>query len=208
MAWIDDVVTRTTIRSVWGNSIRDSVVLHFATKAERNTTAHPVDGMCCYCADTQSVYLYRAGAWWPAVTPWRSFTATLWFYRGLSGAWFSQTGTGFQEARIQRQMDTVYVRCVAGWDSQQAAPSQAAIQLPVPHAEAVGWAFGNGWVQDPGAGMRYKGGGLTVAVIPPGGQQALQVIDMQTGGGAQTAGATGSIIIDAAYVTTQADDTP
>ena len=75
MGWIDDVVTRTTIRSVWGNGIRDAAVLHYATVAERDATAHPVDGMVCSTTADRRVWQYRAdlAKWVIVLEPWQGW---------------------------------------------------------------------------------------------------------------------------------------
>jgi hypothetical protein len=77
--WIDDVVTHTTITSVWGNKIRNRVVHQFTTKAERDGAGVvPVEGMVCHVADVNIVYVRTDGAWWVLAMPWRSYTASVW----------------------------------------------------------------------------------------------------------------------------------
>lgn len=65
MSWISDVITRTTITSVWGNAIRDRVVHTFDSHAERD--AHPSlpNGVVCFTADDNLLWRKVGGAWWP-----------------------------------------------------------------------------------------------------------------------------------------------
>lgn len=63
MAWIDDVVTRTTILSTWGNTIRDHVVQVFASVAERDANAAKmIEGDLCVSVADRSVFVRRAAA--------------------------------------------------------------------------------------------------------------------------------------------------
>lgn len=74
MTWIADVVTRTVIRSVWGNAIRDHVVHTFDTVAEMK--APPVvakQGMRAYVAATLSLYLYDGTGWAITDEPWQTW---------------------------------------------------------------------------------------------------------------------------------------
>jgi len=79
VGWIDDVVSHTTIRSVWGNQVRDRVVHVFASKAERDAQAHPQDGMLCHTSDTHITYVRVSGQWWVLAMPWRAYTPKSWF---------------------------------------------------------------------------------------------------------------------------------
>lgn len=74
MPWLDDVVPQTTIRSVWGNSIRDRVVMTYANKGERDAQPSPKEGMVCHVADIDIVYLRHANTWQVLEMPWRPFT--------------------------------------------------------------------------------------------------------------------------------------
>jgi len=66
--WIDDVVSHATIRSTWGNSIRDRVVKDFANAADRDShTAQVVDGTLATTADDQRLWRKHAGVWLPAL---------------------------------------------------------------------------------------------------------------------------------------------
>ena len=62
--WLDDVLPQATIRSVWGNSVRDRIVQTFDTMAEANSHLSVLpDGATCYVAATQDTYVRRAGVW-------------------------------------------------------------------------------------------------------------------------------------------------
>jgi hypothetical protein len=64
MPWLDDVVTRTTIRSVWGNTVRDRGHHIFDTPSEANAhVANLPDGATCYVTSTGLEYVRRAGVW-------------------------------------------------------------------------------------------------------------------------------------------------
>jgi hypothetical protein len=71
--WIPDVLTRTTIRSVWGNTIRDQVVQSFATSADLAAQAHPVEGMLAWATQERTLWLYvtALGGWRVVAEPWR-----------------------------------------------------------------------------------------------------------------------------------------
>src|SRR5262245_3369214 len=60
MAWITDVAPQTTIRSVWGNSVRDCIVHQFADLTEANAHALP-NGT--HAAIAGVPYLRKAGVW-------------------------------------------------------------------------------------------------------------------------------------------------
>lgn len=64
--WIDDVVTHTTIRSVWGNQVRDRLVQTFADMGEANTrlAALPT-GSVCHLDSTGLLYHKFANSWRP-----------------------------------------------------------------------------------------------------------------------------------------------
>lgn len=64
--WIDDVVAHTTIRSVWGNQVRDRVVQTFGTLAEAQThLAALPQGSVIHTDDSGLLYHKFAGAWKP-----------------------------------------------------------------------------------------------------------------------------------------------
>jgi len=116
--WIDDVVTHTTIRSVWGNSVRDRVVHQFATTAERDgPTVHPVDGMCCHTAADHRLWRYRGDlARWTIVDePWQPWTPQ--GFIGTNGPHVVQSTLG--ESKMVGDQVTVrwLVKLVAGTSS-------------------------------------------------------------------------------------------
>lgn len=76
MPWIDDVVTRTTILSSWGNTVRDHVVHTFANTAERNAAA-PKVGMFAYQVDTRRLMRWDATGWVIVDEPWQTFNIRL-----------------------------------------------------------------------------------------------------------------------------------
>lgn len=64
--WIDDVVSHQTIRSTWGNSIRDRIVQTFDTLAERDThLATLPNGAVVFVAETGLLYDKVQNAWRP-----------------------------------------------------------------------------------------------------------------------------------------------
>lgn len=63
MGWIADVVTRTTIRSVWGNQIRDRTVQAFANAGERDAHATVPDGALNVPLDSGIVERKWQGVW-------------------------------------------------------------------------------------------------------------------------------------------------
>src|SRR5436189_6225534 len=64
MARLDDVITQTTIRSVWGNTLRDQAVTQYATVAERDAkTSVTPDGSLCTVTATGIVYVKWSGTW-------------------------------------------------------------------------------------------------------------------------------------------------
>lgn len=66
MAYIADVAPSTTIRSVWGNQIRDATVAAYSSTAERDLkTSVTPDGALCTVAATGLAYVKSSGAWRP-----------------------------------------------------------------------------------------------------------------------------------------------
>jgi hypothetical protein len=73
MTWIPDVITRTTILSTWGNTVRNHVVHTFANTAERNAAA-PTVGMFAYQTDTGRTMRWDGTGWVIVEEPWQSFS--------------------------------------------------------------------------------------------------------------------------------------
>lgn len=76
LGWMPDVAPATTIRSAWGNAIRDRVVFQFATVADRDNKAQPVDGMLAWTRQERSLWLYTSiftnSMWRVVFEPWHS----------------------------------------------------------------------------------------------------------------------------------------
>lgn len=209
MAWIDDVLPQTTIRSVWGNGVRDRTVHQFASKAERDAVASSklVDGMACYTAAEQILWLRRGGAWWPLAIPPRNVACRMWFYSAMSLAWLPVTLTDIRVCTVERRTDWVHFQCWAAgnWNASGAA---LALGLPYPPLDTGGVpvVIGSGQIMD-GAAARDRGGAAYLAGIvgtPP--FWALSVTDMQTGLQAQASQGLGGMSVDVSYRTSQADD--
>ena len=113
MPWIDDVVSHTTIRSVWGNNIRNHVVHTVASKAERDATVVPQEGMRVYCADTRFTYVRVGSAWWVESMPWAPFTPRAWMGTVLSA--MTEVGVpSIQVASWRQSMGHAWVRATYG----------------------------------------------------------------------------------------------
>jgi hypothetical protein len=64
MGYIADVVANTPIAATWGNSIRNRVVMDFASAAERSSQwASPPEGALSYLRDVDQIYYYSGSAW-------------------------------------------------------------------------------------------------------------------------------------------------
>jgi hypothetical protein len=62
--WLDDVVSHTTIHSVWGNGVRNQLVQIFDTTAERDSrTAVLPNGSECWVLANSAHYVKLGGAW-------------------------------------------------------------------------------------------------------------------------------------------------
>lgn len=157
MTWIDDVVTHTTIRSVWGNTIRDRVVHQFASKAERDAaTVVPVEGMMCQLADSGFVYVRRQNAWWVLAMPAAPYTPAAWgspantavsplAVPSGSGTWWQ--AMGIAHCRAAYQVDMGGLVAVPAWIFVNTPVTVAAAGPTGPvriTVNATGNAFG-GW---------------------------------------------------------------
>lgn len=100
MPWLADVVPYATIQSLWGNQIRDRVVMTFANVAERDANAAKMpEGQLAYCVAEQSLYVRRptaAGGFGTLAQPWQNYALT---YQ-LSGAF--PVNITIYEARYRR----------------------------------------------------------------------------------------------------------
>lgn len=66
MGWIGDVIPRTTIRSVWGNAVRNQLVQRFASAAERDGASPRQPGMLGFVdADHGFSYTETDNTWRP-----------------------------------------------------------------------------------------------------------------------------------------------
>ena len=150
MPWIDDVVTRTTILSTWGNTIRDHAVAIFATVAERDANAAKmVEGALCVSVADRSVFVRRAAAangFGTFVMPPVPFAPQVY----LSGVLET---VSVDYAYWQRIAPT---RVAAAWRWSITGPNYSGtpalnFQVPVPAAANAGTAkvmIGAGFVQD------------------------------------------------------------
>lgn len=61
------LVAGTTITASWANAnVRDQVVTPFANASARDSAiTAPVEGMVCYLADTDTLWMYTGAAWYP-----------------------------------------------------------------------------------------------------------------------------------------------
>lgn len=111
MAWIDDVVTHTTIRSVWGNGVRDRTVHQFASIAERDAApaSSRQDGSLCATAADKRLWRYRVdlARWIIVDEPWQPYSPQC--FVGASGALPSQIDI----AETKMTGDLVTLRIVA-----------------------------------------------------------------------------------------------
>jgi hypothetical protein len=87
MPWIGDVAPYDTIQSLWGNTIRDHVVQVVGSKAERDATIAPKEGMVVHVTDTHITYVRVGSAWWVLGMPPRSPGTILGYAAPLSSAW-------------------------------------------------------------------------------------------------------------------------
>jgi len=78
MPWLDDVLPQTTIRSVWGNTVRNQLVQSFANVPERDSHAASLpDGALAYCIAEDRLFMRRAaspGGWRTMSMPYTSYT--------------------------------------------------------------------------------------------------------------------------------------
>lgn len=74
MTWIPNVAPYDTIQSIWGNQIRDRVVMEFATIAERNSSIPaPHDGQVCWVIAESVLFVRFGNAWRVLDMDWRTF---------------------------------------------------------------------------------------------------------------------------------------
>lgn len=121
MPYIPDVHTNDQISaSGWGNLIRNAVVTHFATLAERNsfTSIAPTD-LICYVAANNEFYIKGATGWLTLFSRWRTYNPVVFIPTGGSGwtAWTvagqgpiassNRLNTG-SYARYRLELDTCY----------------------------------------------------------------------------------------------------
>jgi len=157
--WIADVVTRTTITSVWGNAIRNRVTHQFANRAERDAAGVvPVAGMMCVTLDTGCVWIYTT-RWVPFSTPWKSWSPVI-FSNPSTGA--TQTVATAAAQYRYSSPTSVLVQCDASMTAQAVmGVGQMQTNLPVPLGAAAG---NNVMVAGAGYGINYRTG-LTYASI-------------------------------------------
>jgi hypothetical protein len=161
MGWIDDVITRTTIRSVWGNAIRDRVVHQFASKAERDASnVHPVEGMCCQLADSGFMYVRRQGAWWVLAMPWAPFNPKAWFAPTTSPTTYTPLGiASTQVASWCQSMGRCHVIAQFVANLPPATGGQTNFVFAgVPITATLGGPGGVALVTNQGNGLQYGGG--------------------------------------------------
>jgi len=169
MAWIADVVPQTTIRSVWGNGIRDRTIHQFASKAERDAVAANVlvDGMQCWTAAEQTLWARRGGQWWPMWAPYRTFGPHVWSSPVGGSTWFPAVGQTVIEYQYQRVGDVVNVNASVDFQSGTIGTAYVAISLPYdPFPNVAPKALGNGELVDNVAGVVRSAGFIYPGPIP------------------------------------------
>ena len=159
MPWIDDVVTHTTIRSVWGNTMRDHVVHVFASKAERDAQAVPRDGMLCHTSDTHITYVRVGGAWYVLAMPWRPFTPKAWFADVNGNGRTLMGNSSVQVALWSQSMGQCHV--VAQYVAVLPAttsPTDVTVNVGVPLTAAAGGPAGYARIVASSTAAAYGGG--------------------------------------------------
>jgi hypothetical protein len=172
MAWIADAVPYATIRSSWGNTVRDHVYQSFASVAERDAQAVPKEGMKCWCTAEQIEFVYTQGQWWTTDADWRQYTQHAWGSvmgpltpTGTPTAWFKISG--------KRHVDVMFI---GTFTPSNANAGAAQFSLPLPLA--VPGALGIGRLTDPSDGNRRAVGSAEFA----GQQGSYQIVEIWPSG--------------------------
>lgn len=164
MPWIDDVVTHTTIRSVWGNTIRDHTVGIFANVAERNANGPKViEGALTWSIAEAELAVRRASTplgWWILDQPLRSYACTLY-----SGANPIATNTIYAAWR-RRDGDTAEGWVVAQTTAGSFGGIEMLFSLPIPVAAAVSGAGAVIGTGEAAAGTNFAAGYLQATSDP------------------------------------------
>ena len=158
MPWIDDVVTHTTIRSVWGNTIRDHVVQVFTNRSERDTNAAKmIEGDLCYVVTEKALYVRRPSAaqgFGTLFSDWANYTPIV-----VVGAYNPTLTANYSKWRLVGARRVEYVTQFVA-TVPPGVPGGCQFSVPIASAAdigAAGAAVGSGSISASGSSSRIFG---------------------------------------------------
>lgn len=175
--WLDDVIPHQTIRSVWGNSIRNRVVQTFDTIAERDAhTAGLPDGAVATVTAEKVDFVLVGGAWWVLDMDYRSYPAQ-WWWDSLGGAGVPVLAGA--DVVWKNQMGTIHALGTMSYTVQSASTRIGVVYIRAPVGSNKVGMMGAAKVHHTGLGLTY-GGVASYAGSPAG--SAFSAVLVQSGG--------------------------